>query len=410
MATCPVHKMPFDESYLMPFDESYLRDPHTLFDRMLEEGPVHRVSLINGVPAWYVTRYAEVAEALRDPRLVRAPEAAGPDYREQLIIERIPSANLVLADPPEHTRLRRFINLAFRRDRIEAMRPLIERWMSEMVDAVRDDDTVDLMDELIVPLPILAVCHIMGVPEEHHESFRNWSKELFTEHPERSAAAFGELYAWLNGVVATKRENPGEDLISRWATMPDEGGSKLRHDEMVGLALLLLLGGFHTTVAGIANAVLSLLKHPDKAAELRTDPGLIARAVEELSRRDGSVHTGFRRFAAEDLEIGGTRIAKGDTVILGIAAAGRDPLRFEDPDVMDFHREDNHHLAFGRGPHFCPGSELARTEIQVAVEHLFTRYPDLELAVAEEELVWAPSYFVRVMRSLPVRLGKRAGG
>jgi cytochrome P450 len=399
-----VNKCPVHENW-MPFDDRYLADPHTTFDAMLDEAPVHRVCLIDGVPAWYVTRYREVSACLRDTRLVRAPEVAGPDYELQLILERIPAANLLIEDPPEHTRLRRFINIAFRRDRIESMRPLIERWTSEMLADI--DGEVDLMDALIVPLPIIAVCHVMGVPEEVHGQFRDWGKALFTEDPKRSEAAFGELFGFVSALVKSKRENPQQDLVSHWATMPDEEGKKLTHDEMVGLTLLLLLGGFHTTVSGIANALLALMKRPEKAAELRADPTLVPGAVEELCRRDGSVHTGFRRFAAEDLTIGDARISKGDTVILSLGASGRDPRRFDAPDVMDFRRENNMHLAFGRGPHFCPGSELARMEMRVVLRMLMTHYPDLTLATAEEDLVWAKSYFVRVMRNLPVKLGTR---
>lgn len=402
MTECPMHQ------HWMPFDEGYLADPHPTFDKMVADGPVHRVSLLDGTPAWYVARYREVSACLRDPRLVRSPAAAGPDYRIQLILEHIPAANLLIEDPPEHTRLRRFINIAFRRDRIESMRPLVEKWTRAILDEFGADDVVDLMDELIVPLPIMAVCHIMGVPEEKHGQFRDWGKALFTNDEERSKAAFMELYGFISALVAEKRENPRDDLVSRWATMPDEDGKKLSHDEMVGLTLLLLLGGFHTTVAGIANAALALMRRPDKAAELRADPGLVPNAIEELSRRDGSVHTGFRRFAAEDMTIGDARVAKGDTVIVSLAASGRDPRRFDDPDVMDFHRDNNLHLAFGRGPHFCPGSELARIEMQVVVGMLMSRYPELALAVDESELFWAPSYFVHVMRNLPVRLGTPA--
>jgi cytochrome P450 len=182
----------------------------------------------------------------------------------------------------------------------------------------------------------------------------------------------------------------------------DEQGRPLTEQEVVGMTFFLIIGGYDTTVGSIGSSLLALLTQPQQAARLRAHPELIPQAVEELLRWDGSAHNALRRFAIEDMEIAGTPIPKGDTVILSISSANRDPRHFVDPDELDFDRDPTEHWAFGRGAHQCPGKELARIEMRIALDMLLRRFPNIALRGTAAEIVWRPNYIIRSPRSIVV--------
>jgi cytochrome P450 len=210
------------------------------------------------------------------------------------------------------------------------------------------------------------------------------------------------LVMFTHELIALKRRDRKDDLLSHWVHGTDEEGNTLNEQEIVGMTFFLLLGGYITAFGSFGTATLALLTQPGKADQLRANPELIPEAVEEFLRWDGSAQNAMRRFALEDMTIGGAEIAAGDTVILSLASANRDPRKFPDPDELDFEREDKQHWTFGRGPHHCPAKELARLEMRVMIEKLLTRFPDLALSGSPDDITWRPNYIFRAPRQLPV--------
>jgi hypothetical protein len=217
------------------------------------------------------------------------------------------------------------------------------------------------------------------------------------------------MIKFLEKQLERKRADPGDDMLTYWVDARDAEGNSLSPAELMGLAFVVLVSGYDTTVGQIGGTLVGLLSNPEKLAELRADPDLLPGVIEEFLRYHGSVHTGIRRFATEDLSIGGETVKAGETLLLAIGAADRDPQPFENPDAIDFGRPNNRrHLAFGNGPHVCPGSELGRMEVSIAVETTLRRFPDLRLAVPPAAVPWRPAYFVRVPLELPVIFSRTA--
>ncbi|MFV2109471.1 cytochrome P450 family protein [Micromonospora sp. LOL_015] len=396
VSRCPVHNLP------SPFDSDFHTDPYPVYRGLHSEGPVHRVCLPDNSKIWLITRYEEASEALKDRRLVRNRRHAGPEYENDLLPEVVRFGNLHMEDGDIHTRLRRFMNFAFTPKRVEAMVPRIQQVVDDLLDEFERNGGGDIMSGLAAPLPITMTSDILGVPERNRANFREWSDAMLGDDPAAGRAAAGQLLQFVLELIELKKREPADDLISYWLNAKDTEGEPLTEQEMTGMTFFLLLGGYDTTVGQIGASTLALINYPDKAEELRNDPGLIVNGVEELMRFDGSTHSGIRRFALEDVTIAGTNIPAGDTVIISLGAANRDPLRYDDPDEIVLDREQIQQLGFGRGPHHCPGKELARHELRIALGELVRRFPNLTCAAPTEQIEWRPSWLIRVPRSLPV--------
>ncbi|SDY98336.1 Cytochrome P450 [Micromonospora pattaloongensis] len=394
------------------FDDTFFADPYRAYALMHQAGPVHSIVTPEGVPAWLVTGYPETRAALADRRLARNIKHAGSAYRAMPLPAEFRSRTLATEDAPEHTRLREFMNRALAFKRVKGLRPRVEQITEQLIDAVVDKGEADLVTALAAPLPITIIGDLLGVPDEHRANFVHWSDAMLATIPVADASgrdlaevaheASGSMLRFLVRMVAEKRADPGDDVFSQWILARDDQGQSLDDHELIGLGFMVLLGGYDTTVGMIGGSILSLLEHPERMAELRAHPERLPAAVEEFLRYYGTAHTGVRRFATEDMEIGGVQIAAGDVVIVAMGAADRDPQRFPEPDELDFSRPENHHLAFGQGPHYCPGSELARMEMTVALRAVLDRLPNLRLAVPAEQLPWRRSYLIRILQSLPV--------
>jgi len=394
---CPVHELD------VPFDATFYADPYPVYARLREDAPIHRVCLPEGPPVWLVTRYADVSELLKDRRLVRNRRHSNGDYTVEIIPEFVRDGNLHMEDGDLHTRLRRFMNFAFTPKRIEAMRDVIVDETARLLDEIEKNGGGDLMTLLAAPLPISITIELLGIPRDMGGEFREWSDGLLGGKLDEARAAGKALLEFIYRLIERKRAEPGDDLMSHWIFSVDEDGKPLTEQEMVGMTFFLVIGGYDTTVGSMGSSILALLTQPDKAERLREEPALVPAAVEELLRWDGSAHNALRRFAIEDMEIAGQQIAKGDTVILSISSANRDPRHFLQPDVLDFDRESpKEHWAFGRGAHHCPGKELARVEIQIMLDMLLKRFPNMTLDASAEEVVWRPNYIIRSPRKIMV--------
>jgi cytochrome P450 len=345
---------------------------------------VERISLPDGSPAWLVTGYDEVRAGLADPRLSLSKRYAK-GWRGFELPPAL-DANLLNMDPPDHTRLRRLVSSAFTPRRVEQLRPRVTRIASELLDVLSGQ--TDLIKSYAAPLPITVICELLGVPSADRGDLRGWTNGL--------PATVDHLVRFLVDLIRDKRESPGDDLLSALVASHDD------EDELTSLAFLLLFAGYENSVNLIGNGVLALLRHPDQMSALRADPGLIEPAVEELLRYDAPAPVAIRRFPIEDIEIGGVTIPAGEPVLLGLASANHDPARVTDPDSLVLDRADQAHLSFGYGIHHCIGAGLARLEGTVAIGALIRRFPNLRLAVPEEDLSWLPSFRTRSLRALPV--------
>ncbi|SDI32960.1 cytochrome P450 family protein [Nonomuraea jiangxiensis] len=386
-------------------NSAFFQDPHPVYERLRESGPVQPAIFYRQLRVWLVTGYAEARELLNDPRLAKdsaravalfPPGTAGP-YASSL------AAHMLNSDPPDHTRLRKLVNKAFTARTVARLRPRIEQITDGLLDDMAGAGTVDLVESFAFPLPIAVICELLGVPAPDREEFRTWTAPFV-------AAASGEemrrahewMVAYLTGLVAAKRTAPGEDLLSELVHISDEG-DRLSRDEVVSMAFLLLVAGHETTVNLIANSVLALIGNPAQLAALRADPALLPDAVEEFLRFDGPINIATLRFTTEPVRVGGVEIPADEFVFISLLAANRDGGRYPDPDRLDLARPGGGHLAFGHGIHYCVGAPLARLEAQIAIGRLLDRFPVLELD--SPVLRWRTSTLIRGLHTLPVRLG-----
>ncbi|MEV6650762.1 cytochrome P450 [Streptomyces sp. NPDC051219] len=374
-------------SYPIPRTLPY--EPSPVYAELRKDEPVCPVSLATGDPAFMVSRYEDVKAVLSDPRLSREELFRPGASRAQV---GIPDPDSILnLDPPRQTKLRQMVTREFSPRRVEGMRPYIQRLVDELLDDMgKREGEVDLNDAFFQPLALRIICELLGVPFEDHHRFGEWCDHFMslTKYtPQEIGKANADMRGYFVDLVAAKRQNPGEDLLSALVRKHDEE-ERLTEAELVSLGVVLLLAGHDTTVTVLGGSVVTLLRHPDQLEKLRADPSLYAGAIEELVRLNEPGDGSFVRIATSDVEIGGRTIPAGGAVIASISSANRDSRVFDDPDGFHPQRPENPHIAFGHGPHFCIGSQLARAELEIGLRSLFERFPTLQLTVAPQELRW----------------------
>jgi cytochrome P450 len=375
-------------------------DPHPALAELRQAGPVHRVVTPGGIPFWLVTRWDEARRVLTDPSLSKRQPVDGlpPELRAAI------STQMLLRDPPDHTRLRRLVAAAFTPRRIEELRPHVEQITDRLLDGLTAAPEVDLIDRLAFPLPFEVISELLGIPAAERASFRAWSNTIILGDLSSGdmARAMGELVEYLRDLLARKRRQSATDLLSALLAVVDDG-DRLSDDELISMAVLLVVAGHETTVNLIGNAVYLLGRWPDQKQRLLDDPGLLPAAVEEVLRLASPTATTTYRVTTRPLTIGDTTIPAGEQVLVSLLAVNRDEFRFAEPDTFDPVRRDGGHLAFGHGIHFCLGAPLARMEAQVALGRLLERYPDIRLAVPWPELQWRTGLLMHGLVTLPIR-------
>ncbi|MEU4356824.1 cytochrome P450 family protein [Streptomyces virginiae] len=398
-----------EQPVLLPYaDQDFLADPFPLYGKLREDGPVRRVVVAGGLDAWLVTRYEDGLAALSDPRLSSdVRDASDPRLLAQLPETERESmlSNMLRSDPPDHTRLRRLVSQAFTARRVAQMRPRIQAITDRLLDEIVPAGRADLVADYALPLPVTVIGELLGVPVDDQHDFQHWTDRMImrgAEPPDPAVVneAWQHMRAYVTDLIRAKRAHPGDDLLSGLITARDEE-QRLSEDELIAMVFLLLAAGYITTVNLISGGIAMLLAHPGQLDLLRSDPDLLASAVEEFLRYDGPVSPGIARFAREDVEIAGVTVPRGATVLIASAIADRDPARFPDPDRLDITRQDNAHLAFGHGVHYCLGAPLARLEGHIAIGTALRRLPGLALAVPPDEIRWRPGG-LRGPLSLPV--------
>lgn len=376
-------------------------DPYTALARLRSYDPVNETPF--GI--WRLTRYDDVVRMLKEvPSGVRFED--GTSFGGQAAGLSLPGRFVLQQDPPNHTRLRKLMSLAFRPRATERLRARTEEIVRERLDEVLERGSMDVIADLALPVPSTVICEMMGVPAADRPKFTEWTSAAthllaaLLSDPDvvaRGVEAANKLAEYFTALIAERRSDLRDDILSDLIRAEEEG-DRLGGDELLSQCIGLLIAGFETTIGLIGNGVHALLSHPDQLAALHDDPGLIGSAVEECLRYDGPILLTIR-ITREDTAFGDKVIPANKPVMCMLGAANHDPARFPDPDRFDIRRQDNAHLAFGGGAHFCLGAHLARMETQVAIGGLVGRLRGLELDGGERE--WGGSLF-RVLGRLPV--------
>jgi cytochrome P450 len=396
-----------------PLDRKFQVDPYPTYRTLLTKDPFHRTMLGGGR---VLSRHRDISAVLRDSRfLVDGRKQPGWEKRRAEAIKQgamseaddaFPS--MLGLDPPDHTRLRSLVNKAFTPRTVESLRPRVEAIIEEHLDAVAGAGRMDVIRDLAYPLPVMIIAEMLGIPTEDRARFKAWSDEAIrgigignVEDMRRSNKAQNELREYFATIVEERRREPREDLLSALVAA-EQDGEKMRLGEVYSMAILLLVAGNETTTNLIGNGLLALLRNPEQFHALRDDPSLITTAVEELLRYDSPVQaTG--RFPLEDVDLGEGRVVKGgQQLFLLLAAGNHDPDEFHAPETLDITRQENKHLSFSNGIHYCLGAPLARLEGAIALSALTQRFPDMRLA--SERLEWGDNIILRGLKSLPVVL------
>ncbi len=396
-----------------PFVPEFQSDPYEAYDALREEDPVHFSEQFG---MWVLTRFDDCFQVLHDHKNFSSDSAkASGSSGVAALFARIEadekeggaSPRLLLgSDPPEHTRLRSLVNHAFTTQRVRDLRPHLEELTESLLDQIPSGEPVEFMQALARPLPITVLAETLGVPPEHQEQFKKWSDGMLRattlqRTPEDQAELLQtrrELRAYFSEVLEQRREKPGDDLISSFVKAQVEE-DRLTPEEMLAFCLLLLTAGHETTTGLIGNATLALARHPNQADELREDPDLLPGAVEEFMRYDGPVQ-GVIRHSVADTEVGGVTIPKGYTILVMVAAANRDPSRFESPEVLDVHRKIDHQIGFGFGIHHCVGAALARQQAVVALGKVLSRFREIRLH--ERNVKYSGTFVLRGLKELHI--------
>lgn len=388
---------------LNPFLPEVIADPYTVYRRYREEDPVHWG--ISSNPrlsgAWYLFHYQDVMEVLSSPKFgreahkVRDDGEGAPVPKAYRGFSSMVSNWMVFRDPPTHTRLKTIVNKVFSPKMVENIRPAITDIVDSLLDKVQNNGEIDLVDDFAFPLPVMVIADMLGVDPQDRPRFRKWALALqhasasrLTPSPEiyqQAEEATQGFIDYFKQEIAKRHLEPGTDLITALVKARDEG-NKLSDEEVLATCIHLLTAGHETTINLISKGILALLHQPQALNLLRSHPELIPAAVEELIRYDSPVQM-VSRWAYEDVVIGGKLIRRGDSVGLMLGSANRDPEHFENPDIINFQREEGKHCGFGSGIHFCLGSSLARAETTIAINILLNRL--LEMRLVDSDIEWA---------------------
>ncbi|MEU4840692.1 cytochrome P450 [Nocardia testacea] len=388
-----------------PFGEPVRLDMDPLFARLRREEPVCRVELPYGGEGWLVTRYEDVKLVLADPRFSRAATVGREDLPRATPAPVRPDS-LLSMDPPEHSRLRKLVAKAFTGRRVAELRPRTREIVDEKLTALEQAGApADLVEGFALPLPVTVICEMLGVPPRDQHRFRDFSDAILSTTAytrEQIESARDSLESYLAEVVAERRQRPTDDLLGALVTARDDE-DRLSERELVNLGVGLLIAGHETTANQIANFTYVLLTQREYWELLRAEPELIPGAVEELLRYvQLGAGAGQPRVATEDVVLSGVTVRAGDSVFVNTQAANRDESVFADPETLDLTRQRNPHVAFGYGAHHCLGAQLARVELQVALEALLQRFPSLRLSLPLDEIPWKSGLLVRGPKQLLV--------
>jgi len=399
-----------DDLSFDPWDPAFVADPYPAYAELRERG---RVIYYEPTGQWLVPGHADVSALLRDRRLGRtyqhrftheefgrtAPPA------EQEPFHTLNDHGMLDLEPPDHTRIRRLVSKAFTPRTVERLKPYVHRLAGELVDKLVAAGGGDLLTDVAEPLPVAVIAEMLGIPEADRGPLRPWSADIcgmYELNPSEETAAKAvrasvEFTAYLRELIAERRKEPGDDLISGLIAAHDEG-DRLTEQEMISTAVLLLNAGHEATVNATVNGWWALFRNPGQLAALRADPSLVPSAVEELMRYDTPLQL-FERWVLDDIEIDGITVPRGAEIAMLFGSANHDPAVFAEPERLDLTRVDNPHISFSAGIHYCIGAPLARIELAASMTALLERAPGLAPAAEPRR---KPNFVIRGLEGLPV--------
>jgi cytochrome P450 len=395
-------------------DAKFKADPFTFYKQIRETSGVCRAKPTRLGEPWLVTRYADVSALLKDNRLTKEPaKALSP---EQLARMRIPKIfaplmrNMLAQDDPDHARLKKLVQATFTPKRVEQLVANTKTISNGLLDRLSKHETFDLIEDYALPLPVIVISELLGVPKVDRERFARWSGILIRNSivPWKMLLSLPQIILfmrYLRRLVEMKRAEPDDALVSALVEA-EADGERLSPDELLAMIAILLSAGHETTTSLIGNGTLTLLQKPEHLVQLKNNSGIIDSAIEELLRHSGPVEMSSDRYTMQDIEIAGAVIPRGSLVFGVIASANRDPQQFAEPDQLNLTRQPNRHLTFGEGGHYCVGAALARMEGRIAFRDLFERFPNLGLAVPVEKLKWRSGIILRGIEKLPLRANR----
>ncbi|MGW5008112.1 cytochrome P450 [Streptomyces parvulus] len=396
-----------------PWDPAFVADPYPAFAELRDRGGVHYYAPSD---QWLVPHHADVSALLRDRRLGRSyrhrfsHEEFGrtPPPPEQEPFHTLNDHGMLDLEPPDHTRIRRLVSKAFTPRTVERLKPYVRGLADDLVAGLVEAGGGDLIADVAEPLPVAVIAEMLGIPESDRAPLRPWSAQIcgmYELNPSEETAAKAvraslDFSEYLRGLIADRREKPGDDLISGLIAAHDEDDDRLTEQEMISTCVLLLNAGHEATVNATGNGWLALFRNPDQLAALRADHTLVPTAVEELMRYDTPLQM-FERWVLDEIEIDGTVVPRGAEVALLFGSANHDPAVFSDPGRLDLARRDNPHISFSAGIHYCIGAPLARIELAASMTSLLERAPTLRPAAEPER---TPNFVMRGLTALPVCL------
>ncbi|MGW7282443.1 cytochrome P450 [Streptomyces sp. NPDC054844] len=396
-----------------PWDPAFVADPYPAFAELRARG---RVLYYEPTDQWLVPHHADVSALLRDRRLGRTYQhrfthedfgrTAPPPEQEPF--HTLNDHGMLDLEPPDHTRIRRLVSKAFTPRTVERLRPYVHGLADDLVARLVAAGGGDLLRDVAEPLPVAVIAEMLGIPESDRAPLRPWSAEIcgmYELNPSEETAAKAvrasvEFSEYLRGLIAARRKEPGEDLISGLIAAHDEDDDRLTEQEMISTCVLLLNAGHEATVNATTNGWLALFRDPDQLAALRADHSLVPSAVEELMRYDTPLQL-FERWVLDEIEIDGTTVPRGAEVAMLFGSANHDPAVFAAPDRLDLTRADNPHISFSAGIHYCIGAPLARIELAASMTSLLEQAPALRLAAEPER---KPNFVMRGLTELSVEV------
>ena len=388
----------------------FKEDAYEIYKESRKKQPILFVNQVEIGKEWLITRYEDALPLLKDNRLKKDWTNVFSQDTKNMYLSVDNSDHLTThmlnSDPPNHSRLRSLVQKAFTPKMIAQLDGRIQRIADDLISNIERKGTLNLVDDYSFPLPIIVISEMLGIPKEDQTKFRIWSHAVIAspETPEEikeTEKQLSEFITYLQYLVDIKRKEPKEDLVSALILAESEG-HKLSARELYSMIMLLIVAGHETTVNLITNTVLALLENPNQLQLLKDNPKLIDSAIEEGLRYYSPVEVTTARWAAEPFQIHHQTIQKGDMVIIALASANRDETVFENPEIFDITRENNRHIAFGHGSHFCLGAPLARLEAKIAITTLFNRMPELQIKGNREEIKWQGNYLMRSLEELPL--------
>lgn len=376
-------------------------NPHAFYAQLRSNEPM---VYVEGLDAWLLTTYEDALWLFKDPRFTK-DRRKFPEWAEQwdeswgTFVMR----NLLMVDPPDHTRLRRLVSKAFTPRMIEHLRPQIQQITDNLLDAVQEQRALDLIADFAYPLPLTVISDLLGIPVTDRQQFHGWIQVMvdITTEAEQRRDVIQRFLNYIKTLLVEKRARPGDDLTSSLVQV-EESGDQLDEHELISMLILLIIAGHETTVNLLGNGTLALLQHPDQFHLLQHDPKLVPGAVEELLRYTSPVSLSDERWASEDIEQHGKLIRKGQQVLAALISANADPQHVSAGEMLDITRREYQHLAFGKGIHTCLGAPLARLEGQIAFSTLLRRLPNLRLSGDPAHLNWKRNPVLHGLTSLPV--------